>query len=78
MVRRVRRNEEGFKRIPLSGYQYYQQVNKAQFNSEMDELVSKGEEKPKYVAYVASKWKGVDVILRKLRMECKGKESVSK
>jgi hypothetical protein len=62
---------------PLSGYQYYQQVNKTQFNSEMEELVSKGEEKPKYVAYVASKWKELSDE-EKSEWSVKAKESVSK
>ena len=38
---------------PLTGYTYFGQQNKEEFNKEMDAL----EEKPKFVSFVGMKWK---------------------
>ena len=47
------------KKRELSGYTYFGQQMKTQLNKEIVEIVASGGDKPKYLSYVASKWKAL-------------------
>ena len=45
------------KKRALSGYTYFGQQNKSQFDEHVKDLIEKGEDKPKFITWAAAMWK---------------------